>query len=133
MNSGEIDVTNDQGKTAFRAALLKLADNAVQVLKDTSAQGMITWDPEGEEFPGACYYGYPRLVPTFAPEMEFKNGVAKSAIDEYFEKFRAAGLKVGICIRPQDITMIDGKPVHQAADDEQAVQILREMTIMVPW
>ena len=126
MNSGEIDVTNDQGKTAFRAALLKLADNAVQVLKDTGAQGMITWDPEGEEFPGACYYGDPRLVPTFAPEMEFKNGGAKSAIDEYFEKFRVAGLKVGICIRPQDVAMIDGKPVHQAADDEQAVQILRE-------
>jgi hypothetical protein len=125
MNSGEIDVTNDQGKTAFRAALLKLADNAVQVLKDTGAQGMITWDPEGEEFPGACYYGDPRLVPTFAPEMEFKNG-AKSAIDEYFEKFRAVGLKVGICIRPQDIAMIDGKPVHQAADDEHAVRILRE-------
>ena len=57
---------------------------------------------------------------------EFKNGGAKSAIDEYFEKFRAVGLKVGVCIRPQDITMIDGKPVHQATDDEHAVQILRE-------
>ena len=51
---------------------------------------------------------------------------AKSAIDEYFEKFRAAGLKVGVCIRPQHIAMIDGKPVHQAAEDEHAVQILRE-------
>jgi len=126
MNSGEIDVTNDQGKAAFRTALLKLADNAVQVLKDTGAQGMITWDPEGEEFPGACYYGDPRLVPKFAPEMEFKNDGAKSVIDEYFEKFRAAGLKVGICIRPQDVAIIDGKPVHQAADDEQALEILQK-------
>jgi len=126
MNSGEIDITNDKGKAGFRAALLKLADNSVQVLKDTGAQGMITWDPEGEEFPGACYYGDPRLVPTLAPEMEFKNNGAKSAIDEYFEKFRAAGLKVGVCIRPQEIAMIDGKPVHQAAEDEHAVQILRE-------
>jgi hypothetical protein len=126
VNFGEIDVTNDKGKAAFRAALLKLADNSVQVLKHTGAQGMITWDPEGEEFPGACYYGDPRLIPTFAPEMEFKNDSRKSAIDEYFEKFRAAGLKVGICIRPQNIAMIDGKPVHQAADDEHAVRILRE-------
>ncbi len=126
MNFGEIDITNDKGKAAFRNALLKLADNSVQVLKDTSAQGMITWDPEGEEFPGACYYGDPLLVPTLAPEMEFKNDGAKSAIDEYFEKFRAAGLKVGVCIRPQQITMVDGKPVHQAAEDEHAVQILRE-------
>ena len=49
MNFGEIDITNDKGKAAFRAALLKLADNSVQALKDTGAQGMITWDPEGEE------------------------------------------------------------------------------------
>ena len=126
LNFGEIDVTNDKGKAAFRAALLKLADNSVQVLKDIGAQGMITWDPEGEEFPGACYYGNPRLVPTLAPEMEFKNDGAKSAIDEYFEKFRAAGLKVGVCIRPQQIAMIDGKPVHQDADDDHAAEVLLE-------
>jgi hypothetical protein len=126
VNFGEIDVTNDKGKAAFRTALLKLADNSVRVLKDTGAQGMITWDPEGEEFLGSCYYGDPRLVPTLAPEMEFKNDGAKSVIDEYFERFRAAGLRAGVCIRPQQIAMVDGKPVHQAADDEQAVQILRE-------
>jgi hypothetical protein len=126
MNFGEIDITNDKGKAAFRAALLKLADNSVQVLKDTGAQGMITWDPEGEEFIGACYYGDPLLVPTLAPEMEFKNDGAKSVIDEYFEKFRAAGLKVGVCIRPQRIEVVDGKPVHHAAEDEHAVEILRE-------
>jgi hypothetical protein len=126
INFGEIDVSNDKGKAAFRAALLKQADNSVQVLKDTGAQGMITWDPEGEEFPGECYYGDPRLVPTLAPEMEFKNDGGKTTIDEYFEKFRAAGLKVGVCIRPQQITMVDGRPTHQAAEDEHAFQILRE-------
>lgn len=126
MNSGEIDITNDKGKAAFRTAVLKLADNSVQVLKDTGAQGMITWDPEGEEFIGECYYGDPRLVPTLAPEMEFKNNGAKSVIDEYFEKFGAAGLKVGVCIRPQQIAMIDGKPVHQAVEDGHVFQILRD-------
>jgi hypothetical protein len=126
LNFGEIDITNDKGKAAFRTALLKLADNSVKVLKDTGAQGMITWDPEGEEFIGACYYGDPLLVPTLAPEMEFKNEGEKSVIDEYFEKFRAAGLKVGVCIRPQQIEVVDGKPVHHAAEDEHAAQILRE-------
>src|SRR6266480_1363323 len=126
VNFGQIDITNDKGKAAFRAALLKLADNSVQVLKDTGAQGMITWDPEGEEFPGACYYGDPLLVPTLAPEMEFKNDGVKSVIDEYFEKFRAAGLKVGICIRPQQIAMVDGTPLHQDTDDEHAVEILQK-------
>ena len=125
-NAGNINVSTEEGKRSFREALLRLADYSISVLKRTNAQGMITWDPEGEEFPGASYYGDPRLVPKFAPEMEFKNDGGKSVIDEYFEKFRAAGLKVGVCIRPQDVAMIDGKPVHQASDDEQAVRILRD-------
>ena len=126
VNFGEIDVTDDKGKAAFRASLLKQADNSVRLLKDIGAQGMITWDPEGEEFGGEVYYGDPRLVPTLAPEMEFKNGGAKSTIDEYFDKFRAAGLRVGVCIRPQQVTMFEGRPTHQAAEDEHAAQILRE-------
>jgi hypothetical protein len=67
-----------------------------------------------------------RLVPTLAPEMEFKNNGAKSAIDEYFEKFRAAGLKVGVCIRPQQIVMVDDKPVHHAAEDEHWSRCFRK-------
>ena len=123
---GQIDVTSEQGKQAFRVALLKMADNSINVLKDANAQGMITWDPEGQEFLASCYYGDPRLVATLAPEMEFKGGGTIPAIDEYFARFRAAELKVGVCVRPQKIAMIDGKPVQQAADDEHAVQILKE-------
>jgi hypothetical protein len=126
LNYGEIDITTEKGKAAFREALLKHADKSIKALKDTNAQGMITWDPEGQEFLGSVYYGDPRLVPTLAPEMEFKNSSGKSVIDEYFEKFRAAGLKVGVCIRPQQIAMLDGKPAHQAAEDENAAQILRD-------
>src|SRR5436309_4520867 len=86
VNFGEIDVTNDKGKSAFRAALLKLADNSVQVLKDTGAQGMITWDPEGEEFLGDAYYGDPQLVSTLAPELELKRNGAQCVLVGYFEK-----------------------------------------------
>src|SRR5260370_27549469 len=87
---------------------------------------MIAWGHGGEGVSGGWEYGDQRPVPSFAPEMEFKSNGGKSAIDEYFEKFRAAGLKVGVCIRPQQITMVDGQPVHQAAVDENAVQILGE-------
>src|SRR6266513_2203362 len=51
LSSGKIDITTDQGKRVFREALLRLADNSINVLKDANAQGMITWDPEGQEFP----------------------------------------------------------------------------------
>jgi hypothetical protein len=126
MNEGKIDITTDQGKSVFRTALLKLADNSIKVLKDTNAQGMITWDPEGQEFMRSVYYGDPRLTPILAPEMEFKGEGTISPIDEYFKKFRDAGLKVGVCLRPQQITMVDGKPVQGAADDQHAAQVLKD-------
>ena len=86
---------------------------------------MITWDPEGQEFMQSVYYGDPRLTPTLAPEMEFKGEGTAPIIDEYFARFQAAGLKVGVCIRPQQIAMIDGKPVQGAADDEHAAEVLK--------
>jgi len=125
VNEGKIDITTDEGKTKFREALLKLADASVNVLEDCHAQGMITWDPEGQEFPGACYYGDPRLTSTLAPEMEFKGSSPSSTVDAYFQRFRAAGLKVGVCIRPQQITMVDGKPVQGVADDQHAAEVLK--------
>jgi hypothetical protein len=126
LNEGKIDITTGQGKDAFRAALLKLADNSIKVLKDTNAQGMITWDPEGQQFLESCYYGDPRLTPVLAPETEFKGDRGMNAIDEYFEKFRQAGLRVGVCLRPQQITMVNGKPVQGAANNQQAAQVLKD-------
>jgi hypothetical protein len=126
LNEGKIDITTGQGKAAFREALLKLADNSIKVLKDSNAQGMITWDPEGQEFLESCYYGDPRLTPILAPETEFKDDRGTTAIDEYFDRFRRAGLKVGVCLRPQQITMANGKPVQGAADDQHAGQVLKE-------
>jgi hypothetical protein len=126
MNLGHLDVSTNDGKQAFRTALLKLADASVGVLQDCHAQGMITWDPEGQEFRGACYYGDPRLTPTLAPEMEFKGSSPSSTVDAYFQRFRAAGLKVGVCIRPQQIKMVSGTPIQQEADDEHAAEVLKD-------
>ena len=125
MNEGKIDITTGQGKAAFREALLKLADKSIKVLKDANAQGMITWDPEGQEFSESCYYGDPRLTPVLAPETEVKGDRGMIAIDEYFDRFRRAGLKVGVCLRPQQITMVNGKPVQGAADNQHAAEVLK--------
>ena len=95
MYEGKVDIKTSQGKAAFREALLKMADSSIKVLKDANAQGMITWDPEGQEFLESCYYGDPRLTPVLAPETEVKDDRGMTAIDEYFEKFRRAGLQSG--------------------------------------
>ena len=50
-----------------------------------NAQGMITWDIEGQEYPHATsYIGDPRKVSLLAPEME-------PMADAYFAKFRRGG------------------------------------------
>ena len=124
-HEGKLDIKSSQGKAAFRDALLKMADNSIKVLKDANAQGMITWDPEGQEFLESCYYGDPRLTPVLAPETEFKDDQGMTAIDEYFDKFRRAGFKVGVCLRPQQITMVNGKPLQGAANNQQAAEVLK--------
>jgi hypothetical protein len=126
MNQGKIDVRTDQGKAEFREALLGLADRSVKILKMMKAQGMITWDPEGQEFAESVYYGEPRLTPILAPEMEFKGGNTAATIDEYFARFRRAGLKVGVCVRPQQVTLVEGRPRHVETDAEQAVKALKD-------
>jgi hypothetical protein len=125
MNDGKLDVLSEEGKANFREALLKLADQSIEVLKKNNAQGMITWDPEGQEFHEAVYYGDPRLTPVLAPEMEFKADGKTSLIDEYFRKFRDAGLRVGVCIRPQQITMTGRRPGQGAAENAHAAEILK--------
>lgn len=93
-----IDVTNEAGIRDFHRRVMEWADNSIAVMRRMNAQGMITWDIEGEEFPQpTTYIGDPRALSSLAPEM---NGIA----DQYFRKFRDAGFKVGICIRPQELT-----------------------------
>ncbi len=94
-NDADIDVTTEAGRAAFAKRLTDYADNSIRVLKAMNAQGMITWDIEGQEFPHATsYIGDPRAFSLLAPEME-------PLADAYFARFRRAGLKVGVCIRPQ--------------------------------
>jgi hypothetical protein len=108
-NSKDVDTTSVEGLQRWRARLMKYADASIKVLKEIGAQGMITWDPEGEEFPSAAYYGDPRLAPKMAPETDFTDGGSVGALDEYFAKFREAGLRTGITIRPQTIEFKYGR------------------------
>ncbi len=84
-----------EGADNFRQRLMVLADTAIAIMRDMNAQGAITWDIEGQQFRHATtYIGDPRLIDELAPEMG-------KVADEYFARFRAAGLRTGVCIRPQ--------------------------------
>jgi hypothetical protein len=117
LNATDVDVTTPEGLAKWRARLMKYADDSIKVLKDIDAQGMITWDPEGEEFSSATFYGDPRLTSRLAPETDFTGGGALGALDEYFQKFREAGLKTGITLRPQAIEFKDGLPFQNIVEN----------------
>jgi hypothetical protein len=99
LQDSHVDVTTPEGVADLRRRILEYADGSIAILKSMNAQGMITWDIEGQEYPHATSYVCdPRVVETLAPEMQ---GIA----DEYFRRFREANLRVGVCIRPQQFDL----------------------------
>jgi len=98
-----LNITTPEGKSEFRQRLLNLADASINIMRDMNAQGAITWDIEGQQFRQATtYIGDPRMLDLLAPEMA-------PLADEYFTRIRSAGLRVGICIRPQLLKVSDDK------------------------
>ncbi len=99
---GWLQVTHDSGFPAatdenypayFRRSLLGQADTVIDVARRLGLQGLIVWQIEGMQEVGHSYYGEPRILPYVAPEMD-------AIADEYFQKFRDAGLRVGVTLRP---------------------------------
>lgn len=103
-----VNVMTPSGVAEFRQRMLNLANTAIGVMRDMNAQGTIIWDVEGQQFPhGTTYIGDPRMLGVLAPEMD---GVA----DEFFARFRAAGLRTGITVRPQLLRLsADKKTANQ--------------------
>ena len=111
-NAGDFDVRNAQGLAQFQAKVLQQAVNNVQNLQTLGAQGAITWDLEGEQYPqDTSYVCSPDQIAQVAPEMEsvISNGSSPYAgmklDDAYFKIMRDAGFRVGVCIRPQHFTL----------------------------
>ena len=107
-----VDVTTEAGLADFKRRLMRYADDSVAILKKMNAQGMIVWDLEGEEFPHATtYLGDPRSLPV---EIE-------PLADAFFKKFTDAGLRVGLCLRPQQPTRsLYGSGAWQMQTDDPA-------------
>jgi hypothetical protein len=138
VNGGRFDITTPEGKMRFRQGVLKWADNGVKVHLQVGAQGMVTWDIEGQEYPSARFYGEPHLVGKLAPEMEeevqvevMEDGQPKTMkmplVDAYFRKFRDAGLRTGVCLRPQEVGFRpNGHPYQAAISGDDAYQDIKE-------
>jgi len=104
------NVTTEEGLKAFGEALLQYADNCIARMKAMDAQGIIIWDIEGQEMPHMIsYIGDPRALPRICPEMDRFS-------DAFMKKFRDAGFKTGVTIRPTEVYQTDqpkGLPWNQ--------------------
>ena len=98
------------GLAAFQHRILAQAETNVANLKRLGAQGVITWDIEGEPYPqSTSYICAPDDIARIAPEME--SVITDPALphrgakldDAYFAIMRSAGFRVGVCLREDQI------------------------------
>jgi hypothetical protein len=127
-NDAGINIYTTAGLQTFQSGILSYAQNSVNIIKDVGGQGMITWDIEGQEYPHAnSYICQPDMLDRVAPEMNSIVNVPGSVYngmklaDAYFKTFKDAGLKIGVCIRPQQFTLHADGTADQVYVDKSAV------------
>ena len=132
----DFDVRTSAGLAAFQHRILDQATAIVGNLQRMNAQGVITWDIEGEEYPQeTSYVCSPDQIAAVAPEMESIVSDASSPSrgmkldDAYFKIIRDAGYRVGVCIRPQQFTKNSDETAGQKylPDTQVAAQLIRKM------
>ena len=122
----DVNVTSEEGCAAFRTNLLAYADRCVKIIKDMDGQGVVVWDLEGYSQPSMVYVGDPRILPEYAPAMD-------KVADEFFQKFREAGLRTGLTIRPNRIFRIPPEGVAKWGKwgyllyDDQKDNVVKEL------
>ncbi len=135
-NAGDFDVATPAGLEKFQARVLDQAATTVANLKRLHAQGAITWDIEGEQYPqDTSYVCSPDMIAQAAPEMEsaVKDGNSRYAgmklDDAYFKTLRDAGFRVGVCVRPQHFSLAADGSASQVTlpDSEVAAELVRKM------
>ncbi len=107
-NDASVDITTAAGLQAFQNRMLAQAAANTANAQNLNAQGVITWDLEGEQYPQTTsYVCSPDQIATVAPEMESTITDSSSPYygqkldDAYFKTMANAGLRVGLCLRPQ--------------------------------
>lgn len=134
--SSDFDVATPAGLAKFQTRLLAQAAANVENLRHLGAQGAITWDIEGEQYPqSTSYVCAPDQIAQIAPEME--SVIANPASpyigmkldDAYFKIMRSAGFRVGVCIRPQHFTLAADGTASQVylPDSDIPAELIRKM------
>ena len=129
-NDSTVNITTPAGLQAFQDRILAQAALNVTDAQNMNAQGVITWDIEGEEYPQTTsYVCSPDQIAAVAPEMESTITDPKSSFlgqkldDAYFKTMSNAGLRIGLCLRPQAFTLTSPANISNPASDGTASQV----------
>ena len=97
LGESTVNIDTPTGRADFRQRLLARADASIAVMKTMRAQGVITWDLEvrNGSRPSDLLEIHGKLN-DLAPEMG-------EVADNYFSRFKAAGLRTGVVIRAQQL------------------------------
>lgn len=134
--ASDFDVRSTSGLARFQRRVLDQAASTVQNLQRLNAQGVITWDIEGEEYPQeTSYVCSPDQIAAVAPEMETtvtdKNSryAGLKLDDAYFKTIHDAGYRVGVCVRPQHFMKNADGTAQQVylTSDQVANELIRKM------
>jgi hypothetical protein len=149
LNGASINVTTPSGLYLFAQALLAYADGSVGYMQAEDAQGMITWDVEGQMWQQpTSFIGDASLATSTTADIQNvvnvngtletpmgyvytgpgalygPGGVAEPLIDQYFQVFSNAGFRIGVCLRPTIIENVDGTPEQITPTNESEATIL---------
>ena len=132
-NPSDFDIRSGDGLNKFQHRILQQAIDNVTNLQRMNAQGIVTWDIEGQQFPhNTSYVCSPDQIAQVAPEMESVVGDPSSPYngmkldDAYFKIMRDAGFRVGVCVRPQHFSFYGNGTAEQSF--LPASQIAAELT-----
>jgi hypothetical protein len=137
-NAKDFNINTAAGLAAFQGRVLRQAAGNVQNMQRLNAQGAITWDIEGEQYPQPTSYACsPDQIALLAPEMEsIVNGQASpyngmKLDDAYFKTMRDAGFKVGVCVRPQHFVLASSGRAQQVylSDANVEAELLGKMKV----
>ncbi len=135
-NPSGVDVNTPAGIAAFQQRILAQATKNVDNARALGAGGVITWDIEGQQFPqDTSYVCAPDAIARVAPEMETIVSVQGSPFhgmkldDAFFKTMRSAGLRVGVCVRPQRFTLNPDGTAAQVflPNNEVAAELTRKI------
>jgi hypothetical protein len=104
----------------FQRKVFETARKTISRMKEMNAQGVITWDVEGAEFPEATFMGDPTKLATDDPAQSVAPEMAQ-IVDQYFKMYRDAGYRVGVTIRAQRLILQrdgTGRVIHEWENDD---------------